>query len=147
MHYLWLESRLARLGKFSPIGRLFTLSNFYENDKSRPNFWSTFFRGKSTERPSLSQAALEPGSTPQLKFLRTGPRIWKTALVEKQPWLKNNLGWLTSRKSWTKLKIVHFLAVPDDYVMKIFIWRGAVVALGGVEQWDNEQKSGVEFDP
>jgi hypothetical protein len=34
------------LDEFSPIGQLFTLGSFFNNRRS-PNFWATFFHGKT----------------------------------------------------------------------------------------------------
>jgi hypothetical protein len=35
-----------RSSQFSPVGSLFTFDSFYENLRSRPNFWDPFFHVK-----------------------------------------------------------------------------------------------------
>jgi hypothetical protein len=37
---------VTRLGEFSPLGRLLTLGNVFENYRSGPKFGATFFDGK-----------------------------------------------------------------------------------------------------
>jgi hypothetical protein len=44
--FLRFGTRVTRLGEFSHIGRLLSLVDFFENYRSRPNFWATFVHGK-----------------------------------------------------------------------------------------------------
>jgi hypothetical protein len=39
------KARVARMGEFSPFGRLFTLGSVFENYRSSPKFWATCFYG------------------------------------------------------------------------------------------------------
>jgi hypothetical protein len=52
-------TRVIRLGELTPIER-FTMDSFFENCRSSPNFWDTFFRCERFAHNSFDWAAFWP---------------------------------------------------------------------------------------